>query len=140
MSTRASIRIIERSYKTMKDYDLKRNAIKHVINLYHHCDGYPSGVGTDLQEYLHREWDDKPQWMGELIATDLVRGAIKNDEDKPDWGYRVALCPHGDIEYGYEIDCDERTLTAYTFSYGSDRNQWTRTVAIPERENKTSND
>lgn len=139
MSTRATIRIKERVYLT--DADIEQNKLtEREILLYHHSDGYPSGVGTDLKEFLkdRRDFADG-RWNAERIATDLVRGAIKHkaydsDEEKPDMGYECAIAPHGDSAYGYAIDCDENTLTCYDLDW--DQMDWAdaTTVEIPDRQ------
>lgn len=48
------------------------------IYLYHHHDGYPMGVGTELQDYLQRKWGEphRKYWYGTSIANDLVKGHI----------------------------------------------------------------
>jgi hypothetical protein len=120
MSTRACIKIKERI-----------NHADHEIILYHHCDGYPSGVGSDLKKYLTEtvsKWGCG--WHPELIATELVRGCIKDSEGDTDMGYKVAICEHPDCEYGYVIDCDKQTLTCYDLDYGI--KPWKRVVEIPE--------
>ena len=129
MSTRACIKIKEKVQLDIKSKKLT----DCVITLYHHHDGYPSGVGTDLKEYIRdvvSKW--ACGWDAEYIATDLVRGVIKNDDGTPDMGYKAAICEHGDCEYGYEIDCDKQTLTCYELDYGV--KPWKRKVEIPDRE------
>ena len=131
MSTRACIKIKEKVCLNCHDKELT----DCVIILYHHHDGYPSGVGTDLKEYIRdvvSKW--ACGWEAEMIATDLVRGAIKDSEGNPDMGYEVAICEHGDCEYGYEIDCDARTLTCYDLPHGVPK-QWRKSwaVEIPDR-------
>ena len=72
--------------------------------LYHHCDGYPEGIGRDLKQFLHaKKW-----WFASEIANDLIKQrGIKDD------GYEVTTCVHGDEEYIYVIDCDKKTLKCY---------------------------
>jgi hypothetical protein len=126
MSTRSCIKIKER---VKLNYNDKR-AKECIITLYHHSDGYPKGVGRDLKKYLNEvvsKWGCG--WQPELIATELVRGAIKDDEGDTDMGYQVAICEHGDCEYGYLIDCDKQTLTCYDLDHGV--KPWKRVVEIP---------
>ena len=88
MSTRAHIRITDG---------------RDVIMLYHHHDGYPEGVGSYLLNFLK----DRKYWNGEEIANDLIK-------DKHDEEYEVTTCLHGDEEYVYVIDCDNKTLKCYS--------------------------
>lgn len=71
MSTRAHIRVIDSS---------------GIIMLYHHCDGYPEGIGRDL---------------------------IQNKLGLNDTTYAPATCIHGDEEYVYVIDCRDRTIKCF---------------------------
>lgn len=110
MSTRACIKIKEKACLN----DLKEELTDCVITLYHHHDGYPEGVGSDLKQYIEEtvsKW--ACGWDSEIIATELVRGVIKDSDGEPDMGYQVAICEHADCEYGYEIDCDKQTLKCY---------------------------
>jgi len=129
MSTRACIRIKKKIRMNYNDQHLTDCAIM----LYHHHDGYPEGVGSDLKEYISdvvSKW--ACGWNPEMIATDLVRGVIKDDDGNPDLGYEPAICQHGDCEYGYEIDCDKQTLQC--FKFGEDK-EWrvSGIVPIPDR-------
>jgi hypothetical protein len=77
MSTRACIKIKER----IKLNDNDKRAKECIITLYHHWDGYPSGVGRDLKKYLNEvvsKW--ACGWIAEYIATKLVRGCIKDSD------------------------------------------------------------
>ena len=129
MSTRACIKIKE---KVCINYDDK-HLTECVITLYHHSDGYPEGVGADLKEYINdvvSKW--ACGWSPEDIATDLVRGVIKKGDGTPDLGYEVAICEHGDCEYGYEIDCAAKTLKCYELDSGV--KPWKHLVEIPDKE------
>lgn len=50
MSTRAAVVISNCKHGTGGDQD----KIKDEIILFHHCDGYPGGVGSELVDYLHK--------------------------------------------------------------------------------------
>lgn len=103
MSTRASILVKEDDDKCY---------------VYHHCDGYPSGIGVDMQEYLKTV----KYWTIENIVNDLIKahrcGTTHNiwtGESKiGDDGYEWTTCIHGDEEYFYLIDCDKKELHCYT--------------------------
>lgn len=76
------------------------------IYLYHHHDGYPSGVGADLAEFLKQRGCKKDgRWDEELIATALVK---KQDDE-----YECSAGLHGDIEYLYVIDAPYGKLRCY---------------------------
>lgn len=112
MSTRATILILEKNEPD--------------VHIYHHCDGYPEGVGSDLKHYLNSL---KHNWRAHDIAAALIDGsAIENDR----CGYEPTSCQHGDEEYAYLIDCDNKTLTCYEI--GWDQFEWNEDdiVEIPD--------
>ena len=65
--------------------------------LYHHCDGYPKGVGLKLCKYIEH---NKHRWLIDAseIATELVR----------DYGFDIISRQPGDVEYTYEIDVSKK--------------------------------
>ena len=70
--------------------------------LYHHCDGYPSGVGAELKEFLN--------------TVDFSRSAEEFAEELEKWDHSyenegIFATPHGDIEYLYKIDLTQGILT-----------------------------
>jgi len=97
MSTRTNIQI--KSKEDAKIYG-KEEAI--VIHIYHHCDGYLSGVGIQLLNMLSKtqKFDD---------SSDIANKLIK---DKEDDSFELTLGLHGDEEYFYEIDVDNKTFSA----------------------------
>ena len=111
MGTRSIVRIIPRK---AKGQDGDKEPTPKYIYLYHHWDGSPKGVGRELERFLRGRNDGngpdgEPTWDGEHIAEDLERspsGYVKSDGN------------HGDVEYGYVIDCTRRTLTCYDLDYG----------------------
>lgn len=95
MSTRAHIRI--------QDKDERNTCF-----IYHHCDGYPEGVGEELKEMMDSMAKCK-EW-----TPDFVHRSITNSDDS----YEDAPeGQHGDEEYAYLIDCDSRTLTCYAVGW-----------------------
>ena len=103
MSTRATIKIQE----------------GHVERwLYHHCDGYPEGVGEDLDQLLNTE----KRWSIESIFYRLT----EDEEYEPTKGQ------HGDEEYAYLIDCDMKKLKCY--KVGWDEYDWkeSKLIEIPD--------
>ena len=111
MATRSVIRIIPASFSDKKD---GTESAPSYIHFYHHCDGYPAGVGRELEHFLNgrndgNDSDGMSTWNGERIAEDLenkLQDYVRSDGK------------HGDVEYGYVIDCAKRTLTCYDLDYG----------------------
>lgn len=112
MSTRATILI-------------KSEKQNEEIRIYHHCDGYPEGVGNSLKEYLKEQKD----WWVYEIANELIKGKCKFksfNKYVSDQMYELTPCQHGDEEYAYLIDCDNKTLTCYKI--GWNEFDWKRIV------------
>jgi len=110
MATRSVVRIIP---SNLSEHGNNLMSPKY-IHLYHHWDGSPFGVGRELERFLCGRNDGDNfngmlTWDGERIAEELVntrQGYMKSDGN------------HGDVEYGYVIDCAKRTLTCYDLDYG----------------------
>lgn len=86
MSTRANILVID---KFGRKY-----------NIYHHHDGYLSGVGLDLYRRLRE--------LKNISAEGFVNRLVKDPDDE----YDITFGVHGDEEFFYEIDYLNHTLTA----------------------------
>lgn len=111
--------------------------------LYHHSDGDPSGIGKDIKRFIAEKYAGFDIWEADRIATDIVRGRIRTlrsiwtfsgdrkEEAVPDINYDVTSCVHGDEEYIYVIDCEERTLKCYD-RHLSDAS--VEETCVPERE------
>ena len=98
MSTRCQVRIVENGYP---------------LNLYHHCDGYFSGVGCELQEILKKNKESNGLCSASYIINDLITHEYS--------GYEVTFANHGDIEYFYLMDFDKKEFKAFrTIGY----NMW----------------
>lgn len=84
MSTRANIFI-------RNDYDDDEKEV-----LYHHCDGYPEGVGKDLTRILNK--------FSEEIHSTVSKEDLANYICNSDNDFRITT-PYvaGDAEYIYEI-------------------------------------
>lgn len=71
------------------------------VYVYHHCDGYPDGVGEDLKRFIIEEGGaDRPKGFAKLL----------NDWDD---SFRIDDGLHGDEEYIYVIDLDEKIIKGY---------------------------
>jgi hypothetical protein len=92
MSTRANI-FIRNNYD---DYD------KEI--LYHHCDGYPEGVGRDLRIILQKFAEEYPDvtLTKRLIADYICKSDEQFEITTPN---RAA-----DAEYNYEINLEKRRV------------------------------
>lgn len=103
MSTRCNI--------VLKSGDMK-------VYLYHHMDGYPSGVGAYLKQLI-KDCD----WC----ILDWVNYLVKNKEDD---GYEFTDGIHGDIEYCYVIDADKETLKCFSVYNGENDKQTFEEIRI----------
>ena len=95
MSTRATIKVIGKD--------------KNPVWIYHHTDGYPEGVGVELKERLSKEGSS----YFYTIVNDILRIDIY---------YEITSGQHGDENYGYLVDTDNRILKCY--SIGWDEYDW----------------
>ena len=73
---------------------------KSEYNVYHHCDGYPEGVGREL-ERVYKNCD-------QIDAAEAKKRLLEYDRE-----YRDTDCIHGDEEYIYVVDTDERKIECY---------------------------
>lgn len=111
MSTRSNI-VIKKLNKETNELDY--------CQLYHHHDGYPEGVGAELQEILNEVLGKSKEEQAEILATPLSLGnyieildtSYENETRTDDLNGRK-LWLHGDIEYLYTIDLDKKTITCY---------------------------
>lgn len=106
MSTRANVVI-----KKADD-----NGAVNYAQLYHHHDGYCSGLGNDLSEYM-AEIEVMPDEEKKNILKDPVSLAkwFAADERFDEFEYEgTDVNLHGDIEYLYVIDLTKETITCYS--------------------------
>lgn len=87
MSTRANILLLETGEK---------------LWLYHHWDGYPSYLGYKLMEIMKTYKERKY-----LDIYELANEMIKNKDDN---GFEITSKRHGDIEYLYVINVENKTI------------------------------
>lgn len=98
MSTRANIKIIGESYQT--------------TILYRHCDGYPLGLGAELDDFVSNHGY-------EPIYTDAyAKEIIESLGDDIEFTTGI----HGDIEYLYVIDLVEKKYSMYKVTYDYNKN------------------
>ena len=106
MSTRANV-VIKKSNK---------NGKVSYAQLYHHHDGYCSGLGNDLSEYMAEIEAMSDEEKKNILKTPVslakwFAADERNDEFEYE-GTNVYL--HGDIEYLYVIDLTTETITCYS--------------------------
>ena len=94
MSTRCNVIIREHSGK--------------FFQLYHHHDGYPEGVGTDLEDYI--EQMDNEFLVDGKKFSDFLCDPKRDDEYEYEG---TNIYPHGDIEYLYIVDLQKREITCF---------------------------
>lgn len=86
MSTRATIKVIGKD--------------KNPVWIYHHTDGYPECVGVVLKERLLKEGSSNFY----TIVNDILHIDIY---------YELTSDQHGDENYAYLVDTDNRILKCY---------------------------
>lgn len=87
MSTRANIVLQEKGY---------------TLWLYHHSDGYPSYLGRKLMQIMEKHKKDD--------GFDIFDIANEMFKDKEDDGFEITKGQHGDIEYLYLIDIQDKEI------------------------------
>lgn len=87
MSTRANIVLQEKG---------------HTLWLYHHSDGYPSYLGWKLMQIMEKHKKDD--------GFDIFDIANEMFKDKEDDGFEITKGQHGDIEYLYLIDIQDKEI------------------------------
>lgn len=90
-----------------------KNKTEQVI-LYHHHDCYPEGVGLDLLRKVYPKLKDTKYYND---VEDIANALIKDKEDDE---YELTTCIHGDIEYLYEIDTDNKTIKCFEWNWNKD--------------------
>lgn len=105
MSTRANIYI--REFCGDKEKEI----------LYHHCDGYPKGVGRDLTRILDRLPKDSE---GKVLPEYLNKKRLAEFICEQDSYFRITT-PYiaGDAEFEYEINLEKRRVDWYATSVSS---------------------
>ena len=83
------------------------------LMLYHHCDGYPEGVGYCLLKILKK-------YGNGCRASDLVMKMINRGD------FEITFGNHCDIEYYYELDFDKVKVNCMAV------NNWGDTMEIEE--------
>lgn len=77
------------------------------VDIYHHWDGYPEGVGFKLLNAIENYFDGATS-AKVLESERFANMLVKNTAGLDDNGFDVTLWKHCDIEYFYEIDFGKR--------------------------------
>lgn len=91
--------------------------------VYHHCDGYPDGVGSELVKILR--YYKTVEWTPNKISNALQDYDSQYEDDGD-------VNAHGDEDYLYVIDCDERTIKCYEVAYDASFDDLGDEVEIPD--------
>lgn len=93
MSTRCMIKFISPFKK------IGKMTTREVV-LYHHHDGYPTGVGLGLMDFIKTLREEKEKYPKSTPDCDgELRKLIESDSD-----YEITFWNHSDIEYYYTVD------------------------------------
>jgi len=86
---------------------------EEVLRLYRHCDGYPEGMGNDLKRICKSYFDEsrRTSWS-QWLVSELAKICSYEIEPKS--------TVHGDLEYLYRIDVEERKITVGCWHTGWD--------------------
>ena len=85
------------------------------IELYHHCDGYPEGVGYCLLKIMEEYKTDEYSDINSLVMKMITKG-----------NFEVTFYNHCDIEYFYELNFDKKQVNCMAV------NNWNKTMEILE--------
>jgi len=89
--------------------------------LFHHCDGYPEGVGRYLARILEKlpkdaEGNVQPEYLQKKRMAEFI---CEQDND-----FQITTpCSAGDSEFDYEIDLQKRRVDWYATSWTSRRGE-----------------
>lgn len=108
MSTRSQIKVIANGKDLM---------------LYHHCDGYPEGVGYCLLKIL-KKYDNGCR------ASDLVMKMINKGD------FEITFGNHCDIEYYYELDFDKKQVNCMSVNNWGDKMEILEHITLIYNEEK----
>lgn len=108
MSTRAVVNF----------YDTWDNKKFLTAKVYRHSDGYPEGLGADLNEFLKiikehltdTRFDDASYLAAKWVVFDSQRGrVVRNKVSMLNFlGVGLLMKDPGDIEYSYDVVCSSR--------------------------------
>lgn len=110
MSTRAQILILDKNIDYKNSYKYPQELIHYCYCLFYiHCDGYPEGLGKDLEDYIKSNGAqtrlNDVEYLSANILPYLKDTTRKDMEKEHDYtGFGISKEIHGDIEYLYIIN------------------------------------
>lgn len=108
MSTRCQVKVIANGKELM---------------LYHHCDGYPEGVGYCLLKILKKYGNGC--WASNLVMKMINRG-----------NFEITFGNHCDIEYYYELNFDKLQVNCMEVNNWEDKMEILRHIDLVYDEEK----
>lgn len=82
------------------------------VQLYHHHDSYPEGVGRELQEEFFKSLSEDVAKKNDFLSSPSKAAEMLN-EFSTAYEIEGEIWLHGDIEYLYVIDLEEETIVCY---------------------------
>ena len=115
MSTRAQIVILDEDIDYLGSLTYKK-ALEHYAHtmIYVHCDGYPEGLGVDLENYLKLDGvriHDVEYFSAHIIGYISGYDRKHYESSKDFTGYGICKEFHGDLSYYYVIDLYKKKLS-----------------------------
>ncbi|MDY6373964.1 MAG: hypothetical protein SPK91_06095 [Bacteroidales bacterium] len=92
MSTRATIKVVKNGETQYR--------------IYHHCEGFPEGVGKELKEFL----SNPDNYDADRLWEQGVNNGLEGDLS---YEFESITFMHGDEEFEYTIDTDNKKLLCY---------------------------
>ena len=86
------------------------------VILYHHCDGYPEGVGVQLRKVLACYNGEHFPTEGRAVYS-IANRLVKDQTGLNDKEYEITTCVHSDIDFLYEITFDYEGSTLKCYEY-----------------------
>lgn len=100
---------------------------KKKIYLYHHYDGYPEGIGKDLQAFIEKQ---NGNFEPNELQKKILDGEVNGKDDK----YEETDGIHSDVEYIYTIDADKGELSYKGYNW--DKDKWDKKTTMYKGEVK----
>jgi len=97
------------------------------IQFYHHCDGYPEGVGAHLKKLASNyKGEHSVAAFADALEASEEKGKYNNGFEREDCGL------HGDIEYLYIVALERKGFRVLCYKIGFD---WKREIKCFTKEN-----
>lgn len=87
------------------------------VDIYHHHDGYPAGVGVALHNALTPLFEEKKEKKKRNSYISIEFGRVIKSILEIDNEYELTECTHYDIEYMYIVDLKKSKISCYEGYY-----------------------